>query len=230
MPREKVIMGWSGGKDSALALREILRGNDYEVVALVTTCTEGFRRISMHGVRCSLLKAQTDSLGIACKKVFVSRACTNAEYEARMKETFLEFKNSGVTKVVFGDLFLEEIREYRDRMLKEIGMTALYPIWGRNTAELAREFIRDGFRAVLVCTDARAANFSGRQFDSPLLNELPANVDPCGENGEFHTFVYDGPIFRKPVGHRTGPIVTRDNFTYADLRPDTAIPKPKHKK
>jgi uncharacterized protein (TIGR00290 family) len=230
MPKEPVIVCWSGGKDSALALHQVRANKTLEVVSLVTTCTEGFRRISMHGVRCSLLKAQTESIGLPSRKVFVSRNCTNVEYESRMKETFLEFKSRGVQKIVFGDLFLQEIRQYRDRMLAEIGMTGLYPLWGFNTAELARNFIRDGFRAVIVCAGPRASQLGGRQFDASFLSHLPKNIDPCGENGEFHTFVYDGPIFTKPIRYSSGPIVTRDNFTYADLRPETGTRQLKHKK
>jgi uncharacterized protein (TIGR00290 family) len=219
MAKEPVIVSWSGGKDSALVLREALRL--YDVKSLVTTCTEGFRRISMHGVRCSLLKAQTESLNLPCHRVFVPQRCSNADYEIRMKEGFTAFKNRGITKIVFGDLFLEDIRNYRDRLLAEIGMTALYPLWGRNTLELARQFTRDGFRAIVVCADPRWAQFAGRQYDAALLAQFRPEIDPCGENGEFHTFVYDGPIFQKPIRYRSGSIVTRDNFTYADLRPAT---------
>jgi uncharacterized protein (TIGR00290 family) len=221
MAKERVVIGWSGGKDSALALREIQRGGEYEIAALLTTCTEGFRRISMHGVRCSLLKMQAQELGLPLRKVFIARECSNADYEARIKTALLEFKAAGINKVVFGDLFLEEIRQYRDRLLAEIGMTALYPVWGRNTRDLASEFVADGFRAALVCIDPRklAPAFAGRMFDETLLRDFPADVDPCGENGEFHTFVFDGPIFRRPIGIRPGPIVLRQNFYFADLLP-----------
>lgn len=221
MPKERVVIGWSGGKDSALALREILRGDQYEVAALLTTCTEGFRRISMHGVRCSLLKTQAQALGLPLRKVFISSECSNADYEARMHAALLEYKAVGITKVVFGDLFLEEIRQYRDRMLGEIGMTALYPVWGRPTRELAEDFIASGFRAVLVCIDPLkiAPSFAGRNFDRTLLRDLPATADPCGENGEFHTFVHDGPIFRRVVSVRPGRTVLRHNFYFADLLP-----------
>jgi uncharacterized protein (TIGR00290 family) len=231
MAKERVVIGWSGGKDSSLALREILRAGEYEVAALLTTCTEGFRRISMHGVRCSLLKTQAQELGLPLRKVFIARECSNKDYEARVHAALLEFKVTGINKVVFGDLFLEEIRAYRDRMLAEIGMTALYPIWGRNTRELAEEFIADGFRAALVCIDPQKLDpsFAGRMFDHALLRDLPVTADPCGENGEFHTFVFDGPIFRKPVGIRHGPTVHRQNFYFADLLP-ASTNKPKETK
>jgi len=221
MPREKVIMGWSGGKDSALALREIRRQDQYEVAALVTTCTEGYDRISMHGVRCSLLERQARELGLPLKKVFISQGASNDEYEARMKEAFLEYKKAGITKAAFGDLFLEDIRTYRDRLMTSIGMTALYPVWGLDTRALAREFVRDGFGAVLVCIDPRALDksFAGRTFNHELLDDLPATVDPCGENGEFHSFVFQGPIFKQTIRCERGEIVLRDNFYFADLLP-----------
>jgi uncharacterized protein (TIGR00290 family) len=227
MAKERVVIGWSGGKDSSLALREILRNDEYEVAALLTTCTEGFRRISMHGVRCSLLKTQAQELGLPLRKVFISRECSNADYEARMQAALLEYKAAGITKVVFGDLFLEEIRAYRDRMLAAIGLAAIYPVWGRDTRQLAEQFIADGFRATLVCVDPRKLDpsFAGRAFDRTLLRDLPGSVDPCGENGEFHTFVFDGPIFRNPIRIRPGPTVSRQNFYFADLLPASTNPQ-----
>lgn len=221
MIREKIIMGWSGGKDSSLALQEIRRQGQYEVAALVTTCTEGYDRISMHGVRCSLLERQAQELGIPLRKVFISKGASNDEYEARMKAAFLEYKAEGITKAAFGDLFLEDIRAYRDRMMASLGMTALYPVWGLDTRELARTFVRDGFSAVLVCVDPRALDksFAGRIFDAALLDDLPASADPCGENGEFHSFVFQGPIFNQSISCAPGEIVLRDNFYFADLLP-----------
>lgn len=221
MTGERIVLGWSGGKDSSLALRKILAEGRYEVAALLTTCTEGYRRVSMHGVRCSLLNRQAAALGIPCRKLFIPQQCSNEDYERLMREACLEFKGAGITKVAFGDLFLAEIRAYRDRMLAQVGMTALYPVWGLNTPELAREFIRDGFRATLVCVDSQKldASFAGRAFDAALLATLPAHVDPCGENGEFHTFVYAGPIFRQPVACQPGAVVQRGQFYFADLLP-----------
>ncbi len=223
MKPERIVLGWSGGKDSSLALREILAEGRYEVAALLTTCTEGFRRVSMHGVRCSLLKRQAEALGLPCRKVFIPQHCSNEDYERLMREACLEFKGAGIIKVAFGDLFLAEIRAYRDRMLAQVGMTALYPVWGLNTPQLAREFIRDGFRATLVCVDSQKldASFAGHPFDAALLASLPAHVDPCGENGEFHTFVHDGPIFRQPVACQPGAVVQRGQFYFADLLPRT---------
>jgi uncharacterized protein (TIGR00290 family) len=221
MNRERIVMGWSGGKDSSLALRQILAEGRYEVTALLTTCTEGFRRVSMHGVRCSLLNCQAEALGLRCLKVFIPQHCSNEDYERLMRQACLKLKEGGITKIAFGDLFLQEIRAYRDRMLAQIGMTALYPIWGLNTPQLARDFIRQGFRATLVCVDSQKldGSFAGRAFDESLLASLPPHVDPCGENGEFHTFVHDGPIFRYPVACRPGNVVQRGQFYFSDLLP-----------
>jgi uncharacterized protein (TIGR00290 family) len=220
MAKERIVLGWSGGKDSALALSRLL-AKGHEIVALLTTCTEGFRRVSMHGVRCSLLNRQAQALRIPCHKVFIPRQCTNEDYERLMREAFLKFKAAGITQIAFGDLFLEDIRAYRDRMLGEVGMRALYPVWGLNTSQLARDFIRDGFRATLVCVDSQKldASFAGQAFDEALLERLPAHVDPCGENGEFHTFVHDGPIFRQPVDCCRGRVRQRGQFYFADLLP-----------
>ncbi len=221
MSRERIALGWSGGKDSCLALRQILSEGTYEIATLLTTCTEGFRRVSMHGVRCSLLHRQAEALGFPCLKVFIPQHCSNEEYERLMLKACLKFKSEGVSKVAFGDLFLEDIRAYRDRMLAQVGMTALYPIWGLGTPGLARQFIRDGFRANLVCVDSEklTGSFAGRLFDDALLADFPAQVDPCGENGEFHTFVFDGPIFKWPVRCKAGPVVQRGRFYFADLLP-----------
>jgi uncharacterized protein (TIGR00290 family) len=222
--KEPVLVCWSGGKDSSLALREILDSGRYEVAALLTTVTAGYDRISMHGVRSALLDQQAAALGLPLRKVTISPGATNAEYEAAMHAALLDYKSQGITTVVFGDLFLEEIRKYRDRMLGEIGMTALYPVWGLNTAQLARDFIGMGFQAVLVCVDPKQLDekFAGRFFDQALLADLPPTADPCGENGEFHTFVFAGPIFKHPVKVEKGEVVTRSSFCFCDLLPVAA--------
>ena len=228
MSRERILFGWSGGKDSALALREVLRAGHHEVAALLTTCTEGYDRVSMHGVRCALLDRQAAALGLPLRKIFIPPGCSNNEYERRMSAACREYKAWGITRVAFGDLFLESIRQYRDRMLATISMTALYPIWGRNTQTLARAFVHDGFRAVLVCVNPRLLDksFAGRVLDDALLDELPAGVDPCGENGEFHSFVYQAPIFREPIRCIPGEVVLRESFYFADLLP--ALPPIDH--
>lgn len=220
-----VLVAWSGGKDSALALREILCDGRYRVAALLTTVTGEYDRISMHGVRRTLLRRQAEALGLPLEEVVISPGATNDEYEARMGATLeaLRARGPGLDTVVFGDLFLTDVRAYRERMLAGIGMRGLFPLWQRDTRALAHEFIRLGYRAVLVCVDAAqlAGEFAGREFDTALLQDLPPEVDPCGENGEFHTFVYAGPELRKPIGHARGPIVVRDDrFVYCDLVDD----------
>jgi len=219
---QPVVVAWSGGKDSALALREIVGDARYRVAALLTTVTAEYDRISMHGVRRSLLRRQAESLGLPLEEVMISPGATNDEYETNMGGALaaLRTRISGLDTVVFGDLFLADIRAYRERMLARLGLRGLFPLWLRDTRTLAHEFVRLGYRAVLVCVDAAqlAGAFAGREFDADLLRELPPDVDPCGENGEFHTFVYAGPGLREPVPHERGPLVVRDGrFVYCDL-------------
>ncbi len=221
--REPILFGWSGGKDSSLGLQAVLKNPALEVRALLTTVTDEYDRISMHGVRCSLLEQQAEALGLPLEKIGIPPHCSNELYEQKMEAAMLKHKAAGVRRMAFGDLFLEDIRAYRDKNLAKVGMEAIYPVWGKNTTALAREFIRDGFKTILVCIDPKQINpsFCGRDFDEALLNDLPATCDPCGENGEFHTFVYDGPIFKKPVGVSKGEIVERDGFWFCDLLPNS---------
>jgi uncharacterized protein (TIGR00290 family) len=219
---QPVLVAWSGGKDSALALRAIQCDARYRVAALLTTVTSAYDRISMHGVRRTLLRRQAESLGLPLEEVSISPGSSNDAYEASMRAalTSLRARITGLETVVFGDLFLADIRSYRERMLAQLGMKGLFPLWLRDTRALAHEFIRVGYRAVLVCVDTAqlSGEFAGREFDAALLRDLPATVDPCGENGEFHTFVYDGPGLREPVQHARGAVVLRDNrFVYCDL-------------
>ena len=219
---QPVVVAWSGGKDSALALREIVGDARYRVAALLTTVTAEYDRISMHGVRRSLLHRQAESLGLPLEEVVISPGATNDDYETNMGGALatLRTRISGLDTVVFGDLFLADIRAYRERMLARLGLRGLFPLWLRDTRSLAHEFVRLGYRAVLVCVDAAqlAGEFAGREFDADLLRDLPSDVDPCGENGEFHTFVYAGPGLREPVPHERGPLVVRDGrFVYCDL-------------
>ena len=221
---EKVLVSWSGGKDSTLALHEIQKSGNYEVCALLTTVTEDYDRISMHGVRRELLEQQTRSLGYPLEKVLISKNTTNKEYETKMRATLEKYKAEGVSRVVFGDLFLEDIRKYRDERLAQLDMAGIYPLWKRNTAELARDFIRSGFKTVICCVDSKALDgkFVGREFDEQFLADLPPKVDPCGENGEFHSFVYAGPTFKETIPFTRGEIVLRDNrFYYCDLIPQS---------
>jgi uncharacterized protein (TIGR00290 family) len=213
-------LSWSGGKDSALALWT-LRRSGREPAAVITTVTETFDRISMHGVRRDLLARQVEALGIPLVEVVIPPSCVNEVYEARMAEAFAAPPLSEVEAVAFGDLFLEDVRAYREERLTASGRHGEFPLWGRDTAELAREFIAAGFEATVVCLDPRALDpaFAGRAYDESLLADLPSEVDPCGENGEFHTFVHAGPIFSAPIACETGELVERDGFVFRDLIP-----------
>ncbi len=219
---EPVLVAWSGGKDSALALRAVLADPSLKVEALLTTVTREYDRISVHGVRRSLLHAQVHALGLPLLEMEIPASCDNATYEAALAAALrtARARNHSLHRYVFGDLFLEDVRRYREERLAPLGMQPIFPLWGRDTRELARVFIDDGFRAVVVCVDTTLldASFSGREYDASFLAELPAGVNPCGENGEFHTFVYDGPLFRERVELSIGETVIRDGrFAYTDL-------------
>jgi uncharacterized protein (TIGR00290 family) len=213
-------LSWSGGKDSALALWT-LRCEQLEPDALITTVTEGYDRISMHGVRRELLARQADALGIPLVEVVIPPTCLNGVYEARMAQAFADPPLSDVEAVAFGDLFLEDVRAYREERLAAGGKRGLFPLWGRDTRDLAREFIAAGFEAIIVCLDPGALDpsFAGRRYDQQLLAELPPGVDPCGENGEFHTFVHAGRLFAEPIACERGEIVEREGFVFCDLTP-----------
>jgi uncharacterized protein (TIGR00290 family) len=216
---EPILFCWSGGKDSAMALHTLQQTNEFTVAALLTTVTEGYERISMHGVRRELLEQQAQSIGLPLHQVRIPPQCVNPIYEARMEEASRIFLDRGIRKVAFGDIFLEDLRAYRERNLARIGMTGLFPIWKRDTRELTRYFLANKFRAFTACIDPKilGPNFAGRELDESFFHDLPPNADPCGENGEFHTFVFDGPIFRQPIPVRTGEIVHRDGFVFCDL-------------
>ena len=218
---EKVLVSWSSGKDSALALYEIQRSRRYEIVSLLTTVTESYDRVSLHGVPRVLVEQQAESLGLPLHKVFIPRDCSEEEYEARMKETLLKFKESGISLVVFGDIFLQWVKEYRENNLSKLEMKALLPIWGRDTAELTRSFIALGFKAVITCVDTRVLDkkFLGRIIDEDFMDQLPPNVDQGGENGEFHSFVFDGPIFRERIAYKPGEQVAKNSYRFCDLLP-----------
>ncbi len=219
--KKPVILSWSGGKDSCLALNELLASPELHVEALLTTVTRDYGRISMHGVRTILLERQAESLGLPLQQVFISKGATNAEYESCMVEALSAFRGRGIDTVAFGDLFLEDIKAYRDRFLAQHGMTGLYPIWQWQTGSTIRDFLAAGFKAIIVCVDPRQLDpaFAGRIIDEKLLSELSSTCDPCGENGEFHTFVFDGPIFANPVQFAKGEVVCRDSFWFCDLVP-----------
>ena len=214
-----LVLSWSGGKDSALALHALRTEHGREPVALLTTVTEEYDRVSMHGVRAQLLRAQAAAAGIPLVEVSIPPHCPNELYEQRMAQALASAALSGADEVAFGDLFLEDIRAYREERLASAGKRPLFPVWGRDTAQLARDFVDAGFGAVVVCVDPGQLDpsFAGRGFDSSFLADLPAGVDPCGENGEFHTFVHAGPVFGDPIPCRVGEVVERDGFVFCDV-------------
>ncbi|MDD5173390.1 MAG: diphthine--ammonia ligase [Candidatus Omnitrophica bacterium] len=217
---KKIIYSWSGGKDSAMALYELLKGDAYEITSLLTVVTKDYGRISMHGVREELLELQAKALGLGLEKIYIAKNSANEEYETRMRETLIRHKSLGVETVAFGDIFLEDLKKYREGRLKEVGLEAIFPIWKRDSRKLADRFIDLGFKAIITCVDSNVLGekFSGRLFDRQFLSDLPAGADPCGENGEFHSFVFDGPIFRKPIPYKLGETIIREKrYHYTDI-------------
>jgi uncharacterized protein (TIGR00290 family) len=221
MTRPRALVSWSSGKDSALALHEARASGVLEIVGLVTTVTAAFERVSMHGVRNELLDRQADAVGLPCRKIEIPSPCPNEVYERELAATLTAARADGVSHVVFGDLFLADIRSYREGLLAPLGLECVFPLWQRPTAQLAREMIESGVCATLTCVDLARLDrtFAGRAFDGSLLAALPAGVDPCGENGEFHTFVTAGPMLRWTVAVHAGEVVIRDGFAFADLIP-----------
>lgn len=217
--KEKVLFCWSGGKDSALALHRLQRDERYEVVALLTTYNEHYQRVSMHGVRLALSELQARSIGLPLDKVFVSERSSNEEYTSKMAERMLFYKDQGVLTVAFGDIFLEDLRAWREANLAQIGMRAIFPLWKNETRELVREFADLGFKSRICCVSEEylTQEALGRDVDVAFMDSLPAGVDPCGENGEFHSFAYAGPIFKEPLEIATGECVRRDGFWFCDL-------------
>ncbi|MEP2827767.1 ATP-binding protein [Parvibaculum sp.] len=219
--KPKAILSWSSGKDSAFALHEVRRTGLADVVALLTTVNETHERVAMHGVRESLLDLQAEAAGLPLIKVKLPWPCPNEVYEERMGQAMARIQADGITHTIFGDLFLEDIRAYREERLAAAGMEGLFPLWGRDTKTLAREMIASGLVAHLACVDPKQvpAALSGRRFDETLLAELPASADPCGENGEFHTVVTAGPMFTRAIPVTIGETVTREGFVYTDVMP-----------
>jgi len=218
--KKKAIFSWSGGKDSALALHEIRKNNGYEIVSLLTTFTKDYDRVSLHGTRRILLERQAESIGLPLHKIFIPKKASSEEYEQKMKKSLVKFQESGVSEVIFGDIFLEDLRKFREEKLSQVGMRAAFPIWKKDTRKLAHQFVELGFKAIVTCVDTKilAKKFAGRTIDEQLLAELPPTVDLCGENGEFHSFVSEGPIFRETIPYKLGKAVLRENrFFYFDL-------------
>lgn len=229
-PTEPIVISWSGGKDSALTLAALRDEGRYEPVALLTSLTAGHDTISVHGVRGELLRAQARAIGLPLYEMWLAERSSNHAYEAAFASAASSAcARHGARHVAFGDLFLEDVRRYREERLPALGMEGVFPLWGLDTAELARAFVAKGFAARLVCVDTHAlpATFTGRLFDAGLLTDLPAGVDPCGERGEFHTFVSDGPGFHQAVPYHLGEVVVRDErFAYCDLLPQSAHADP----
>ena len=225
-----ILFSWSGGKDSALALSALLaQPDEWEVVGLLTSVSAEYRRVSHHGVRVEMLERQAEAIGLTLDKLWLptgSVPCTNAQYEALVGEKLAGYAARGVLHVGHGDIFLADLRAYREKNLAQLGMTGVFPIWQRDTHELVESFVALGFRAILCCVEGAKldGSFVGRELDLSLLADLPAGIDPCGENGEYHSFVYDGPIFRWPVEFATGVKVCRDNRHYIDLVACDAAP------
>ena len=219
--RPPILLAWSSGKDSAWSLHVLRQDPSVEVVGLLTTINEAYDRVAMHAVRRALLEAQADAAGLPLVLVRIPSPCPNETYEAAMAGAVAEARSRGITGIAFGDLFLEDIRRYREKQMSGTGLRLHFPLWGRPTAALAEAMIDGGLQARLTCIDPRVMppDLAGAAFDRALLARLPASVDPCGENGEFHTFAWNGPMFRHPVPVRGGEVVTRDGFVFADLIP-----------
>jgi uncharacterized protein (TIGR00290 family) len=219
MPKSKCLISWSSGKDSAWMVHVLRQFGDIELAGLLTTVNDAAQRVAMHAVRVELLQAQADALGLPLWQIPIPSPCPNEVYERAMTAAVGRAVAEGFTHIAFGDLFLEDIRRYREERLAGSGLAPLFPLFDADTALLARDMIANGLRARLTCVDPRVldARFAGREFDATLLDELPASVDPCGERGEFHTFAYDGPMFRHPIPIDAGIVVERDGFVFADL-------------
>jgi uncharacterized protein (TIGR00290 family) len=216
---KKTLLAWSGGKDSAWALHVLRRDPDIDVAGLFTTVNDDVDRVAVHAVRNSLLAEQARCAGVPLHTIAIPRPCPNEHYERAMSVFLDESKKTGVTHIAFGDLFLEDIRRYRERQFAQTGMQLLFPLWGLPTGPLAREMTAAGVRAWIVCVDTRRAprEWAGRVFDDGFVRQLPEGIDPCGENGEFHTFVYAGPMLERQVAARPGEVTERDGFAYSDL-------------
>lgn len=219
---QRIILSSSGGKDSILALHELKAANNVEIVSLLTTYNSDYGRVFMHGVRIELLRMQAESLGLPLIEIGLGKDHTSADYEQAMRDILRDKKDEGVSAVVFGDIFLEDLKQYRTDRLAQVGMEAVFPLWKKDTKELARKFIGLGYKAVVTCVDGYEMDeeFVGREYDEKFLRSLPASVDPCGENGEFHTFVYDGPLFEEGIKIEKGEITQRENrYWFCDIEP-----------
>lgn len=217
--KPQVLLSWSSGKDSAWTLYALRQSGEWHIAGLVTTVNIAFGRVSMHGVREELLEQQAQAAGLPLWKVPIPYPCPNEAYESAMRELIVRAKESGVTHFAFGDLFLQDVRDYRERQLAGTGITPVFPLWGIDTTELAHDMIASGVRAVVTCVDPQQipSSLIGQEFDEAFLKQLPPSADPCGENGEYHTFCYDGPMFARPIPVQRGEVVERNGFVYVDV-------------
>jgi uncharacterized protein (TIGR00290 family) len=228
MNKPKAIFNWSGGKDSALALHKAVVSGEYDVKYLLTTVSSGFKRIIQHGVREELLEAQAESIGIPLHKLFLPENPDMEIYNSVIRESLMKFKEENIHTGIFGDIFLDDLRKYREEKLAEVNVSAAFPLWKMDTHELIKNFVGSGFKAVIVCVNENYLDksFAGREIDEKFINDLPAGVDPCGENGEYHSFVYDGPIFRRPVKFKRGEIIKKIYVSSSNSSKDyTRVPE-----
>ncbi len=225
--KKKILLSWSSGKDSAWALHMLRQQGEYEITGLMTTFNAAFDRVAMHSTRRALVELQAEAAGLPLIAAPIPWPCSNADYESAMKQVCDQALAQGIGAIAFGDLFLTDVRAYRERQLKDTGLEPLFPVWGIPTSTLAQEMIRAGLRARLICVDPKQlpSSFIGRDFDQSLLRDLPTGADPCGENGEFHSFVYAGPMFNQEIAIVTGEKVERDGFWFCDVMPAVTTPK-----
>lgn len=216
---KKILFSWSGGKDSAYALHKLLNENKYSVESLFTTLSQEYKRVNFHAISPHLLDSQSEAIRIPIDKAFITKSNDIDEYAKKLEPALLKYKNNGISTIAYGDIYLEDLRDFRIKCLEKIGMDSIYPIWKTDTTKNIIDFVNLGFKAVLTCVDTNVLDksFVGREIDSNFINDLPKNVDPCGENGEFHTFVYDGPIFKHPVKFTGGKTLQIDNFCYYEI-------------
>jgi uncharacterized protein (TIGR00290 family) len=220
--KKRTLLSWSSGKDSAWALHVLRQDPDIDVVGLFSTFNQAFDRVAMHGVRIELVRRQAENAGLPIRLIPIPHPCSDDEYAAIMERFVERARQEGIDCFAFGDLLLEDVRQYREERLAGTGIAPLFPLWGLPTGELSHEMVNGGLRAIVTCLDPQhlSEEFAGQEYDASFLDRLPTAVDPCGENGEFHTFAFDGPMFRQPVGIRVGETVSRDGFVFADLLPD----------
>lgn len=218
--KERIAVSWSGGKDSGFAIYKLLQEENYLVDSLFTTITEDYQRVSIQGVRESLLEKQAESLGMPLRKMYIPKDCPNEIYQQRMDEMLESLQKEGITAVMFGDILLEDVKTYRENLVRNHGLKAVFPLWGQDTNKLIHDFIKKGFKTVTTCvdTDQLPGKFLGRVIDSDFLKELPNKADPCGENGEFHTFLFDGPLFKKKIEIIVGDKIEEGRFHFCDLQ------------